>query len=133
VPAGRFAVLQRIWRPGDLVELRFPMKAKAVEWQNNSVVVERGPVLFSLNIATEWRRLRSQGMTADWEARPRSAWNYSLQLEKRDQLVERTRPAAAGKSIFSLENAPVTIEIQGRKTPEWKAENDVAGELPPGL
>jgi uncharacterized protein len=128
--AGKFAVLQRTWQPGDLVKLRFPMKAQAVEWQNNSVIVERGPLLFSLNIDTEWRRLRSQGMTADWEARPKSAWNYSLQRGEHDQLVEKTRQTAAGKSVFSLENAPVMVETQGRKTPEWKAVNGVAGELP---
>jgi uncharacterized protein len=131
VRPGEFATVERTWSPGDHVALRFPMKGRAVEWQSNAVVVERGPVLFSLNIETAWRKLRTQGMTADWEARPLSPWNYALHIDQDAKFAEQTRSPAPGKSIFTLENAPVTVAVQGRKISEWKPENGVASQLPP--
>jgi DUF1680 family protein len=131
VHAGEFAVVTREWRRGDQVELRFPTKPSTIRSYNNSVVVQRGPILYSLNVETEWKKLKNRGMTADWEARPTSAWNYGLQSSEGKVLfAEKVRPVSAGQSVFSLKGAPVSIEVQGRKIPQWKAENGVAGELP---
>ncbi|MGB7844930.1 MAG: beta-L-arabinofuranosidase domain-containing protein [Candidatus Acidiferrum sp.] len=131
-PADAFAVLNREWRAGDHVELAFPMKVARRQWYNSSVVVERGPIVFSLGIEAEWRKLRTRVMTADWEVRPKSAWNYGLQIKEGNlQASEVRHPTRTGQSIFSLEGAPIELEIPGRKIPQWKAENSVAGELPP--
>jgi hypothetical protein len=128
---GGFAVLDREWKTGDQVELILPVKAAVRQWEDNAVVVDRGPILFSLGIKTEWRKLRTRGMTSDWEARPKSEWNYGLQTDGRERnLTEMIRSPKEGQSIFSLEGAPVRVESQGRKVPQWKAENGVAGELP---
>jgi hypothetical protein len=130
-PAGAFAVLNREWRAGDHVELAFPMKVARRQWYNSSVVVERGPIVFSLGIDAEWRKLRTRVMTADWEVRPKSAWNYGLQIKEGNlQASEVRHPTRPGQSIFSLEGAPIKLEIPGRKIVQWKAENRVAGELP---
>lgn len=130
--AGKFAVIAREWKPGDEVQLEIPMTPTIRQWSDNSVVVERGPILFSLPIETQWRKLRTRGMTADWEATPMSAWNYGLQNRGDVQLSETKQPTSTGQSIFSLEGTPVKIEVQGRKIPQWRAENGVAGELPSG-
>jgi DUF1680 family protein len=131
VHAGEFAVVTREWRPGDRVELTFPTKPSIIRSYNNSVVVQRGPILYSLNVEIEWKRLKTRGMTADWEARPISAWNYGLQSsDGKVKFAEKVQPVRSGQSVFSLKGAPVSIEVQGRKIPQWKAENGVAGELP---
>jgi hypothetical protein len=130
--AGTFAVLDREWKSGDRVQLQLPMKTNTRHWSGNSVIVERGPVVFSLGIAAEWRKLRERGMTADWEVRPASAWNYGLDFDEgTTQISENTRTIQPAHSIFSLEGSPLTVEISGRKVPAWKAENGVAAELPP--
>lgn len=129
---GQFAVVAREWKPGDRVELIFPMKALASPWEKNSIVVQRGPLLFSLPIETEWRKLKTRGMTADWEARPKSPWNYALQVDSANSsLAQVARTAQPGQSIFSLAGAPLNLEVRGRKLPQWKEENGVAAELPP--
>ncbi len=128
---GEFTIVSREWKPADVVDLMFPMKASILPWDKNAVVLERGPIVFSLGIETEWRKLRTRGMTADWEARPKSAWNYGLQADGGNATcIERAQTGKAGNSIFSLEGTPVKIEVQGRKVPAWKAENGVAGKLP---
>jgi uncharacterized protein len=132
--AGEFAVLHREWKAGDRVELEFPMKAAIRKWSTDSVIVERGPIVFSLGVEAEWQKLRTRGMTADWEVKPKAAWNYGLQnREGAAQLSEVSRSTKMGKNIFSLEGSPLTVEVLGKKIPEWRTANGVAGELPQSL
>jgi DUF1680 family protein len=129
--AGEFAVLHREWKAGDRVELEFPMKAAIRKWSTNSVIVERGPIIFSLGIEAEWRKLKTRGLTADWEVRPKTAWNYGLQnREGAAQLLELPRATKTSKNLFSLEGSPLSVKVLGKKIPEWGAVNGVAGELP---
>jgi DUF1680 family protein len=129
--AGVFAMLDREWKSGDRVTLQLPMNTNVRQWSANSVIVERGPVIFSLGIDSEWQKLRERGMTADWEVRAASAWNYGLDFrEGRAQISEKARTTQPAKSIFSLEGSPVAVEVSARKIPAWKSENGVASELP---
>ena len=95
------------------------------------MVVERGPLLFSLPIETAWEKLRTRGMTADWEARPKSEWNYALEVnELNPRLAEMSRKSTTGESVLELGGAPIRVEVRGKKASQWKAENGVAGEMP---
>src|SRR5256885_4833694 len=88
-------------------------------------------MLFSLGIEGEWRKLKKRGLTADWEVKPKAAWNYGLQnREGAMQLLELPRATKTGKNIFSLEGSPLSVKLLGKKIPEWEAVNSVAGELP---
>lgn len=129
--AGHFTAMKREWKSGDRVRLELPLAARARRWDDNSLVVERGPLLFSLPIETAWEKLRTRGMTADWEARPKSAWNYALEMDERNpRLTEVASNSKTGKSVFDLDGALIRVEVPGRKTSQWKAENGVAGEMP---
>lgn len=130
-PAGGFTFLKREWKSGDQVRLEFPMAARTRRWNDNSVVVERGPLLFSLPIETAWEKLRTRGMTADWEVRPKSPWNYALEVDETNQrLSETSHTCKAGESVFELDGAPIRVEVRGRKASLWKADSGVAGEMP---
>jgi uncharacterized protein len=128
--AGEFAVVHREWRTGDRVELEFPLKAAARKWSDSSVIVERGPIVFSLGIEAEWRKLKTHGPTADWEVKPKAAWNYGMQDREGAAPLELPRATKTGKNIFSLEGSPLRVEVLGKKIPEWGAVSGVAGELP---
>jgi Beta-L-arabinofuranosidase, GH127 middle domain/Beta-L-arabinofuranosidase, GH127 catalytic domain len=132
VQAGSFTVLKREWKSGDRVTLELPMAARTQRWDDNSVVVERGPLLFSLPIETAWEKLRTRGMTADWEARPKSEWNYALEVnELNPRLAEMSSKSTTGESVLELGGAPIRVEVRGKKASQWKVENGVAGEMPP--
>jgi len=131
VRAGSFAAIHREWKPGDRVELDFPMRPRASRSYHNSVVVERGPVVYSLDILTEWRKLRTRGMTADWEAYPQSAWNYALEINERTARgAVELKSTSLERGVFTREGAPVRIKVPGRRIPQWQSENGWAGELP---
>lgn len=129
--AGSFAVVERHWHPGDKVEINFPLKPQVARGYNNSVTVERGPLIFSLAISGQWEKLRTRGMTADWAVNPRSPWNYALSVNEHTvesslKVVER----GSGKGLFTLEGTPVRIEAQGKKVRGWQEEDGVAASVP---
>ena len=129
--AGSFAVVNREWKAGDRVEIHFPMKPRVTRWYHNSVAVERGPVIFSLNVAADWKKLRTRGMTADWEVQPKSPWNYALEVNERTAgSALKVTEQSADKDVFTLNGAPLRIEVKGRRAPEWQETQGVAGELP---
>ena len=49
---------------------RFPMQPRVSRWFNDSVAIERGPLVFSYGIGESWVKLRDRGMTADWQVYP---------------------------------------------------------------
>lgn len=130
---GTFITVTRRWRRGDRVELRFPMQPRVTRWYQNSMAVERGPLIFSLDLQGEWRKLGPRGMTADWEVYPRSTWNYALDVN--EQTAESALQLHRGKlggNPFALEGVPVRIMAKGRRVPEWRKENNVAAAPPQG-
>ncbi len=128
---GTFMRLERSWAAGDNVEIRFPLEPTISRSFQRSVVVERGPLVFSLSPGESWVKLRDRGLTADWQVFPTRPWNYALAVDEvsgaKLKVVERPVPARP----FAAEAAAVAIEIRGRRLPSWRSEDGVADPLPP--
>jgi hypothetical protein len=128
---GRYLRLDREWAPGDIVEIRFPMPVRTVRDYNNSVVVQRGPLIFSLPLGESWRKLRDSGPGGDWEIFPTSPWNYGLILDKQGVMPSASveeRPL--GKQPFSSDGPPVLLHVTGRRLPDWEIVDDSAAPPP---
>jgi hypothetical protein len=129
--AGTYLVISREWRKGDQVKIEFPMQPRISRWENNSVAIERGPLVFSLKMGESWNKLDSDALAPDWEVRPSTPWNYGLE-------VDRTHPAASIKVVeapigqypFSENEAPVELIMEARRVPEWQMVEGSAGPLP---
>jgi hypothetical protein len=129
--AGGFARVERTWRAGDGLELALPMKPRISRWFNDSVAIERGPLVFSYGIGEDWVKLRERGMTADWQVFPTTEWNYALDLNATDPAKDiSVAEAPVGEAPFSRKQAPVTLRVKGRKVPTWRAEDGAADPLP---
>jgi hypothetical protein len=129
--AGTFTVVERTWKYGDVVELSFPLPVRASRGFRDSVIVERGPLLFSHGIGEDWLKLRDRGMTADWQVYPTTAWNYALAVspENAAQSVSVVEsPVADGP--FTTKSAPVRLRVKARKLPEWVANDGAADPVP---
>ncbi|MCC7174998.1 MAG: glycoside hydrolase family 127 protein [Bryobacterales bacterium] len=131
VQPGRFFRVEREWRSGDKVEIRFPMPVRTSTWFNNSIAVERGPLVYSLKIGESWHKIRQIGPAADWEIYPTTPWNFAITFDGKTpagQFQVRERPL--GSQPFSPEGAPVEILARGRRLPSWQIVDDSAGPLP---
>ena len=129
---GAYVRLEREWRRGDRVEITLPMQVRTVPGFQNSISVERGPLVYSLRIEENWRKLKQTGPVTDWEVYPGSPWNYGLRLE-----------AGAPASSFEVEEAPlarqpfqnaappVLLKARARRLPQWMLVDDSAAPPPP--
>jgi uncharacterized protein len=126
---GTFARLHRTWNPGDVVELTLPMTPRFIPGFNQSLSINRGPLVFSYPIGETWLKLRDRGLTADWQVYPNTQWNYALAVSDTTalQVTEHTLTNAP----FTREGAPVTITLPARKLKSWQAVDSVADPVPP--
>lgn len=97
---GNYLRVERNWRNGDRIDIRFAMDLSMRRWDVNqgSVSVDYGPLTLSLKIKEEYRRVDTRSTVigdskwqaganaADWptyEILPGSDWNYALCLGKK--------------------------------------------------
>ena len=125
-----FAKVDRIWKAGDVVELRFPLAARLTRGYNESVSIDRGPLVFSYPIGEDWVKLRDRGMTADWQVFPSSQWNYALAVNEDTVHELSVEEFPVGGSPFALEGSPVKMRVAARKMPSWRAVDGVADPVP---
>jgi hypothetical protein len=129
--AGSFAGIDRTWKSGDRVEIRFPMTPRTSHWFHDSVAVERGPLIFSYGIGESWVKLRDRGMTADWQVFPTNQWNYALSIDSGSPSKSiEVEEKEVGDQPFSAAHAPVNLKVKARKIPEWRAEDGATNPLP---
>ncbi len=129
--AGSFAQIDRTWQSGDRIEIVFPMEPRVSRWFQDSVAVDRGPLVFSYGIGESWVKLRDRGMTADWQVFPKTQWNYALgmdaDLSAKDIAVTERE---VGEGPFTRGNAPVSLSVKARKLDAWRCV-DGAADPPP--
>lgn len=136
---GTFQRIDMEWRDSVQINLHFPMKVNTTRRYNEAVVVERGPLVYSLKIVEEWTRVNANQPNrdlphADFEVRPATPWNYGLIVnEAWPETSFSFAELPVGKLPFSPEGAGIAAKAKGRRLPDWKIENGWAGETPVGL
>jgi uncharacterized protein len=131
VQSGTYLVISREWRKGDRVQIRFPMPPRISRWENNSIAIERGPLVFSLRMGESWTKLESDALAPDWEVRPTTPWNYGLVVDAAHPAMSvKVVEAPIGEYPFSESAAPVELIMRARRVPEWQMVDGSAGPLP---
>jgi DUF1680 family protein len=131
-----FLRIDREWKNGDIVKLRFPMQVSVRTWaQNgNSISVDRGPLSYSLKISAKyvpiegaiatskeylpdaWRRELSKEQLAAWPAfdiYPTTPWNYGLvfvreKLETSFEVIRKAWPS--DNNAWGSSETPIEIK-----------------------
>lgn len=121
-----FLILQRIFKPGDLVILTLPMKTAVTHWPQGGVGLEHGPLIYSLAIQANWQPvIEEKYSTKDypsWEATPASEWNYGLALDAAQPAsgVEfKRRPGPTCDELDPWTKPPTMLIVPARKIEDW--------------
>ncbi len=132
VRAGTFHRIERRWTKGDRIELAFPMRVRVSRGHQDAVAIDRGPLVYSLRIGEDWRKLADKAPAADWEIYPTTPWNYALAIDmaKPEASVEVVEKPV-GEMPFSPAGAPVELRVKGRRLEQWKLVNNSAGPMQP--
>jgi hypothetical protein len=134
---GTLQRIEREWRGTTQLALRFPMRAKAVTGYNESLAIERGPLVYSLKVGEDWTRVNADKPHrdlphGDFEVRPTTPWNYGLMVDEKDvggSVAFEERPV--GERPFSPEGAGVIAKVKGRRLPNWRIVRGWAAEISP--
>ncbi|MBE7169332.1 MAG: glycoside hydrolase family 127 protein [Williamsia sp.] len=130
--------INRAWKSGDVVELRLPMHVFKNTWYENSISIERGPVVYALKIGQQAKQVRNDKDPIQYgasyeEITPTTPWNYALIATPNNKLDEQYRVAISDHGSlypWTPEAAPITLSTRGRRLPNWQLYNEMAGPLP---
>ena len=131
-PIENIIVINREWKDNDELVIHLGMEFRYSYWNENSLGIERGPLVYALKVEEEWKEVSKAGKDDSyWEVRPTSPWNYSLSkgaIEKNKLEVEAKSEIALNP--WNLRNAPITVKTKARRQPVWELENHSAGKIP---
>jgi len=132
VKGGEVAVLNREWKDGDVIILELPMDIKLSRWYENSLGIERGPLVYALKIGEDWKeRTAPDRDDTFWEVFPTTPWNYGIPAKTIDSLdFKVTVSPTISQMPWNLENAPTSISTKGKQIPYWKLYENSAGKIP---
>jgi hypothetical protein len=107
------------------------MRARLYEGDHGAVAIERGPLVYSLKVGAEWRKVKDNPRFADWEVVPTTPWNYAVAVDREHpgtSVAFEERPV--GPSPFSTDSPPVVARVKGRRVPGWAIEKGAAAPPP---
>jgi hypothetical protein len=143
--AGALHRIERQWSGATSLTLRFPMQPAVSVRHNGALAVERGPLVYALQIGEAWTRVNADKPHrelphGDFEVRPTTAWNYGLVAEdvaapagQSGVIVANLRfeERPVGERPFSPDGAGIVARAGARKIPTWKLVRGWAGEVSP--
>lgn len=124
---GEFVKLDRVFKDGDRITLVLPMDLTLTKWPDGGIAVERGPLVYSLEVQEKWTVDRSDKHASSempaWNVTPVGSWNYALCVNESSLAdaaeIRETKP---GKNPWSAEEAPVRITLPARRVRKWKLQ-----------
>ncbi|MDA3853302.1 MAG: glycoside hydrolase family 127 protein [Bacteroidales bacterium] len=122
VISGEFYSINRTWHTEDKVELEFPMHIFINDELNQSVSVQRGPLVYSLKIEENWVEKNDFGHGfKEYEVWPKSDWNYALVVDQNapDNTI-KLQQGAMPQNPYLQGTTPVTLMADAKKIPSWK-------------
>jgi len=132
VTSGRFFVLGGAHKAGDVITLNFPKEVRVTQVEMNGVVVDYGPLLFALPIASHTEKVLLHDVAwhntpADapglygYNMLPASKWNYVLALDKaRNNRVKVIHnPVPDPDNPWSAEKSPIEIQMYALELTRW--------------
>ncbi len=137
---GKVAIINRTWHNGDKVELQLPMEVTTSRWYENSIAIERGPLVYALEIKEQWNKKdvpndKQHFGEHYFEVLPQSEWNYGIVDFDRKKMQEAFRVdinTGKQKSLYpwNIQNAPIRIKVNAKKIKSWQLYNGMAGPQP---
>ena len=137
---GTYTIIERSWRPGDQLLLRFDYPIRLIEYPRSEFgireagyAIQRGPLIYALPVQEDWQEFQAPAHGPGTDIRsfrvlpmPESAWNYAL-------ILDRQRPET-GVKLIQLESpedgrpweyAPVGLQVAARRVLNWYLEGDM--------
>ncbi|MBN2487149.1 MAG: glycoside hydrolase family 127 protein [Bacteroidales bacterium] len=137
VVPGSYFTIDKTWANNDVVVINLPMPIALSKWVNNSVGIERGPLVYSLKMDEDWKKINTYTFAekdfSEYEVYPKNNWNYALVLGPENPAESFTvEKSELSGNPFSPETTPVKLKVKAKKLPGWGlTANGVHAAEPP--
>jgi hypothetical protein len=130
--AGTVEKIYRTWKKGDKVTLTFPMKVRLSTWHEESIGVERGPLVYALKMSEVWRKIKGVEPYATYAITSNDPWNYGLVVanERYPDSSFTVVKRQLQPQPFVVNAAPMELKVKAKRIPEWQQYGGVAGPMP---
>ncbi len=130
--SGTIEKIYRNWKKGDVVTMVFPMTVRLSKWYEESVGVERGPLVYALKMNEEWRKIKGTEPYATYGIYSNDPWNYGLIIgnENYPDSSFSVQKNELQTQPFTVTAAPLLLKVKAKRIPEWQHYGGVAGPLP---
>lgn len=133
---GTVARIDREWNHGDIITLELPMEVRADRWHQGAVAIERGPMIYALNMKEKWTRrqfTKDESHTYnDWyyEVTSDTPWNVALHRDRfADPEYYDVEVRPVNGYPWNNENAPVRLRTTAEFVDNWTIYNQSAGPI----
>jgi len=133
---GTVARIDREWNHGDIITLELPMEVRADRWHQGAVAIERGPLIYALNMKEKWTRrqfTKDESLTYnDWyyEVTSDTPWNVALHRDRFDDPEFYDVEVRTVKGYpWNNDNAPVRLRTTAEFVDNWTIYNQSAGPI----
>ena len=137
VTQGTYYTITRTWKNDDKIVLDLPMTLQTSTWVNHSIGIERGPLIYTLQMEEQWKRKNEHTVDgidfSEYEVLPANDWNYGLVVDPQAPAKGITlEHVAMPENPFRPETTPVRLKVKARKIADWGlAANGVHAAEPP--
>ncbi|WP_448635344.1 beta-L-arabinofuranosidase domain-containing protein [Pedobacter panaciterrae] len=122
VKTGQVYTVNRSWSSNDKVVLNFPMEVKVSDQVNQSVTVERGPLVYGLQMNAKYSIRKKHPVEGffDYEVSSASPWNYGLVIDRKNLAASvKVQNTAMPENPFIQATTPVKLKVSAKKIPSW--------------
>lgn len=128
---GTIAKVRREWQDGDIVELKLPMKFRTSRWHQNSIGIERGPLVYALKVEGKKEKIGEEFGISTWAYMPQTPWNYGIQINTNNpseslELIQNEMPDYP----WNVDNVPLQVKVKAKRIKNWSMYNGNHGPLP---
>lgn len=128
-----FVTVDNKWKSGDVVTLCLKADIKTSNWFDEATVIERGPLVYALQMDEKWTRHECTGADAQkygpyyYEVTSDTPWNVALIAAdiKPENIAEAFRFEAA-ESENPWQQSPLKLKGRGRLLPMWQLSSNSA-------
>lgn len=127
---GQMVKIDRRWKSGDVITLHLPMRVRTSRWHEKAISVERGPLVYALNIPGAWNKIGEAYSMPIWEVQPQGPWNYGLIIGDDLSKSFRVEKRKFNGYPWTAKQVPVRLKATGKRLKNWQEHLSVSGPLP---
>lgn len=129
-PGGTVIELNRKWKSGDQLSVRFPMEVSASTWGCNTRALEYGPLVYALKLGEKWEKATEKTEGNYFSVFPTGKWNYGIlsavvKEPAKNVRVTKIKPVT-DSFVWNLAHAPIELTVKAKEIPAWIIAGDVA-------